>query len=202
MKQSLSAGWSIEPVSLLGRKARVGDDHFRIGQRSQIRAVRAPLSDESLLLVANELRDVRAYKDVLTGTPTEVPMREVNPADPNQKYRFGYSATGLSDNYTYVAALPHPDGQMWDLLRCHNISKEVEVYRKQERDAVLEFRPREVVFTFPGVPEVIQWNRDGTYDLLMAQPDGTILRLSRDRSSEKLAFQTPGIPVSDLGAFI
>jgi hypothetical protein len=200
VSQSLPAGWSVEPVLTLGRKSRVGDEFFRLGHANQIRAVRAPWSDEWLLLVANELRDVKAYRDVLSGNPVELPIYEVPDAEPAKKHRFGYSATGLSDNYTYVAAWPHPDGQVWDLLRAHNYGKDVDICRKRDRTAVLEFRTREVLMTFPGVPEVVAWNRDGVFDLLMAQADGTILRLPRDRSSDKLAFQTPGIPVADVCA--
>jgi len=200
MSKSLPAGWSVEPVLTLGRKARVGDEYFRLGCNNQIRAVRAPMSDEWLLLVANELRDVKAYRDVLSSNPVEVPVYEVPDAEPGKKHRIGYSATGLSDNYTYAAALSHPDGQMWDLLRAHNVGKDIDICRKRERGSALEFRTREVVMNFAGVPDFIAWNRDGVYDLLLAQANGTIVRLPRDRSSGKLAFQTPGIPVSDMCA--
>ncbi|MBI4026771.1 MAG: hypothetical protein HY360_17440 [Verrucomicrobia bacterium] len=202
MNTTLPAGWDIERIRMMGRKTRVGGDGFRLGHRAQIRAVRAPLSDDPLLLVANELRDIRAYSDILSGNPVEVPMHEVSEADSSKRWRFGYSATGLSDNYNYLAVIPHPDGQMWDLLRCHHLNKEVDICRKRDRIPALEFCSRELVMKSDGVPDVINWNRDGVCDLLMSQPNGAILRLPRDRSSEKLVFQTPGIPVGDVNAQI
>jgi hypothetical protein len=69
------SGWTTETVHAPGRKRRVGGKHFKIGHKSQIRGVRLPDSDEWCVLVANELGDVRAYRDVPSNDVTEVLLR-------------------------------------------------------------------------------------------------------------------------------
>lgn len=198
MKAQLPAGWSSERVFVLGRKKRVGDECFRIGGRNtQVRGVKAPGTSEGWLMVANEVRDIRLYRSALTGAPVEVPLRCIggNPGTPS---RIGFSATGFSDNYLWCAALPRPGSDVWDLLATDNVRGNLLLARKLEANASAEFSPFEDIGTHRGVPEVIDWNRNGHHDLLLTQPDGTIRRHKRVTDSPRVAFELTGIVLEDV----
>ena len=196
MKTSLPAGWSTESVRMIGPRSRAGGEYFRLGTSPQIRAVRLPMSDEQALIVANELGDVRMYAGLPSRQPTELPLRIVGDGGPNDVARIGYSATGIPDNFHYVAVMPHPDGRMWDLLTCHLRYGALAICRKLERSPALHLDWPRPVMEARGVPEVVDWRRDGVFDLLLGQDDGRIIRIPRDRDSDKIAFGTPGILVA------
>ena len=126
---------------------------------------RAPVSGEPLLLVANELRDLRAYKDILTAGPAEVPL-EIVGDEPGKRMRVGYSATGFSDNYLYFCLLPKRGGGTWELLATDNVRGKLLLACKRSEDEKLEFSPFKELTELRGVPEMIDWKRDGMHDLL------------------------------------
>jgi len=192
MSRSLPQGWATDLVRVLGRRTRVVDPNFNIGRRSQIRAVRLPLSRDWGVLVTNELGDVRMYRGLPAGPIEDVPLRFISDRTPPEGHPIGWSATGTPGLYRYLTALPRDAGDTWDLLMCCQFRGTIEICRKRSEDASLLFHEMEKIADLAGVPDVIDWRRDGVHDLLLGREDGTIRHLSRARATDAVYFQAPG----------
>lgn len=190
--------WRSETARVIGRRARFGGEHFNLGCGTQIRSVALKTGDERALMTANGITDVRAWTGLATGTLTETPIL-VCATDDGPGERIGGSGTGLCDKFRYTAPLPHADGTGWDLLLLDHLSSQLSICRRCSGAPELRFRWMTPVQPAAGIPETVDWNRDGVCDLLLAQRDGTILRLPRDRRSKDPLFQGPGTAVIDAG---
>jgi|GEM_PF-4175976 len=197
MSSSLPSGWSTEPVLTLGRKSRVGGKTFYVGRKSQIRGVQLPHSDDWATLVVNELGDVRLFGDMPGAYPTDLPLRFVRD---DSSRRLGYSSTGMPELFRYAAALPRPDGNVWDLLIRDPRKESIDISRKRDDDDSLNFDFMTPLVDIHGVPDVIDWQRDGAYDLLLGKPDGTLYRYACDRNGEQIGFAETGEPVMAMDA--
>jgi hypothetical protein len=184
-------------VRALGRRTRFGDEYFNLGRGTQVRSVTAA-DGEAVLLTANALSDVRAWRGLAEGRLTEVPLL-VCATDDGPTERIGGSGTGLCDKFRYTAPLPHADGRGWDLLLLDHLDSRLMLCRRCPGVSELRFRWPKPLHAAAGVPETVDWRRDGTHDLLLAQRDGTLLRLPRERGAGEPHFTGPGIPVTDAG---
>lgn len=188
---TLPAGWSIQKVRTLGARRRAGGEFFQVGHSSQIRGVPIPGRRDWGLLITNELGDLRLYANLPSEEPEEVPLLCGDEAA--KAARIGYSSTGIPGQYRYMGILPRGDGA-WDLIDSHWWSGKLELFRKHAAGPEMVFRKPEQIGTLWGIPELIDWRRDGRHDLLVGTQEGKLLRMPRTADAEKVGFGD-GVPV-------
>lgn len=194
---SLPPGWTTEPARILGERQEVGDGRFRHGKRPLIRSVVLPESGRHAVLIANELGDLRMYEGFGTDSPRPVPFYVVGDAGPDDIGPLGYSGTGIPDLHRRVAAVPHRGGPTWDLVMCRagDGTMTRSVWKAEGADVRVDW-PRDMPAPdVAGIPEAVDWRRDGWCDLLVGTEDGRLLRLPRRIGVESLEFESAGVPV-------
>ena len=170
------AGWRQEPVLMLGPRSRIGGPHFHLGASSHIRAVKLP-GGAAGLLAANELGDVRLYQDLGGESPPITPVLLVGRPNPGDTYSMGYSGTPTPQP-RYLAIRPQPATNHWQLvlgtlagtalMQADGIAL--------ASDGLRLHWPRPLL-PLHGIPDFVDWRRDGRYSLLLGQADGTLLKV-------------------------
>lgn len=185
---------------MLGPRSRVGGAHFRLGAGSHIRAVRLP-DGKSGLLVANELNDIRLYRDLDVETPLATPVLSVGRPDPGDTYPMGYSGCP-SPQPRYVAARPVPDADAWHLvigtLTGRPALAQADWIGMADDGLRLQW-PRPLLAVH-GIPDFVDLRRDGRLSLLLGQADGTLALVppsDTDPSGFDLSRQYPAKPSSN-----
>ena len=204
--KNLPSGWTTEFVQMLGPRQRVGDEFFRIGYHAQMRGVRLPKSDQWGVIVSNPLRDLRVYGG-WPEQPAQLPMHGFPPGS-DVPGSFSVSNTGLPGTFQYSAVLPRADEETWDFLVVNTMGGKLHYFPKRHPDEKLEFIAIGPIMDMEGVPDCIDWKRDGQFDLLIAREDGSIVRYPRDVSSQQVAFHDEpelvidgSVPVDRKGPF-
>lgn len=169
---------------MLGPRFRAGGDTFAIGHHSQIRSVALPGGTADALLVANELGDIRLYEGLPTGEPEDIGLRFVGENTPPEGYTIGWSATGVPGQYRYCAVVPRAESDSWDLLTNYHLNDTMEWWRMRSAEPSPVFEPCQPGMPLAGVPEVLDRQRDGRFDLLVGREDGTLVLHERQDGAE------------------
>jgi hypothetical protein len=161
---------------MLGPRSRIGGPHFLLGARSHIRAVKLP-EGACGLLVANELGDVRLYRDLGGESPPATPVLLVGRPGPGDDYPMGYSGIPTPQPRT-LALRPQPASNSWQLvlgtlagaalIQADGIALAADGLRLHWPRPLLPLQ---------GIPDFVDLHRDGRYSLLLGQADGTLLNV-------------------------
>ena len=192
---SLPVGWSIEEITVVGPRRRIGDRHFVFGSSPPpgLAAGRLPVTREPFIAVGTGGGYLIFYTDFLTDAPRELTPKRVG----NLGEREPIGNWERAHNQFYPTIYPIAGGDLFHIVagRSSGRSPQLEYCRKLDDSADLAFWWNVPFLEVDGKPAAIDWNRKGRYDLIVGEPDGKLRRYRRKIKSKGFAFEEPGEPV-------
>ena len=193
--KDLPDGWSVEKVTAVGPRRRIGDRNFMFGSSPPpgLAAGRLPFTGEPFIVVGTGGGYLLFYTDFLTDEPREfVPKRVGNLGE-----REPIGNWERAHNQFYPTLYPIGDQGLFHIVagRSSGRCPELEYCRKLDESAELEFWWNLPFLNADGKPAAIDWNRRGRYDLLVGETDGSLRRYRRRNRSEGFLFEKSGEPV-------